>query len=88
MKELIIDRVHTTKLGIERIKKNLGLSSIPNQSFRNEEQEVIQYCKEQLKKANVERNGKNWYASTDTEIYTINAYNHCIITAHKKGANI
>lgn len=84
MKEFFIDRVHTTPQGLERIKRNLGLPSVSNQSFRNEEQEVIKYCKEQLKKAKIVREGKNWYATTDSEVFTINVYSHTIITAHKK----
>jgi len=90
MKELVIDRLHTTKMGVERIKRNLGLPSVSNQSFRNDAEDVIKYCKQQIAKAKaagkIERpnNGKNWYASTDTEEYTINVYSHTIITAHKK----
>jgi len=71
-------------MGVERIKQNLGLPSQSNTSFKNDEKAVLDYCKAQISKAQIERKGKNWYATTATEIYTINVYNHCIITAHKK----
>jgi len=84
MKTLIIDRLHTTKLGIERIKQNLGLRNQSSTSFQNDEKIVMDYCKAQIKKAAVERRGKNWYATIGDEEYTINVFSHTIITAHRK----
>lgn len=70
-----IDKIHTTELGVERIKKNLSL----------ETDDVVNWCKQQILQANsIERKGKNWYASIDNAIITVNAYSYTIITAHKK----
>ena len=76
-KELILDlnRLHTTTLGIQRIKKNLCLGS----------DDVVSWCAQQIKKpaSRVIRTGKNWYVTTgDCEI-TVNAHSFTIITAHK-----
>jgi hypothetical protein len=69
-----IDKLHSTQLGILRIKKNLGL----------ETDDVINWCKEQTKRAdNIERIGKNWYAYTKDIVITINAHSYTVITAHK-----
>ena len=59
-KELLInlEKLHTTKLGIIRIKKNLSL---------NDCDDVIEWCKKQIsqKKTNTFRRGKNLYISFD-----------------------
>ncbi len=69
-----IDKIHTTKLGIIRIKKNLKISK----------ENVIEYCKEKIKKeqAIVSQKGKNFYVKIDNIIITINSYSYTIITAH------
>lgn len=69
-----IDKVHTTKLGIERIKKNLNL----------ETNDVVEYCKNKVldKKCNIYKQGKNWYCEIDNIKITINAYSYTIITVH------
>jgi hypothetical protein len=70
-----INRIHTTELGILRIKNNLNL----------ETNDVINWCKKEIMKSNeYYRNGKNWYVSGKGFIITINAYSYTIITAHKK----
>lgn len=71
-----LDKVHTTELGIERIKKNLNLTT----------DDVVKFCVNKVKERNcvITRKGKNWYAEIDHCIITINAYNYSIITAHKK----
>lgn len=78
-KELLInlEKLHTTKLGIIRIKKNLSL---------NDYEDVIEWCKKQIsqKKTNTFRRGKNLYISFDDFIITVNASSFTIITAHKK----
>ncbi len=78
-KELLInlEKLHTTKLGIIRIKKNLSL---------NDCDDVIEWCKKQIsqKKTNTFRRGKNLYISFDYFIITVNASSFTIITAHKK----
>jgi hypothetical protein len=71
---LNIDKVHTTELGIERIKKNLDLDI----------DDVVKWCKHKIKYANsyIFRKGKNWYINNC--IITVNAYSYTIITAHKE----
>ena len=69
-----IDKVHTTKMGINRIKKNLKLNT----------NKVIKYCKNKIldKNCNIYKKGKNWYCEIDNIIITINSYSYTIITAH------
>jgi hypothetical protein len=70
-----INKIHTTPLGIMRIKKNLEL----------ETNDVVNWCKKKIKKAdNAIRKGKNWYVYKENTIITINANSYTIITAHKK----
>ena len=70
-----LDRLHTTELGVIRIKKNLSLNV----------ENVIEWCKEKISLSNAEiiRKGENWYITIDNCIITINAYSYTIITAHK-----
>ena len=69
-----IDNIHTTKMGIERIKRNLNLKNI----------DVVEYCKNKIldKKCIIYKEGKNWYCTIDNIIITINATSYTIITAH------
>lgn len=71
-----IDLIHTTELGVMRIKRNLCL----------ETDDVVKWCKEKIqsKDAAITRNGKNWYVNVDSCIITVNAYSYTIITAHKE----
>lgn len=52
--ELLINiyKIHTTYLGISRIKRNLGI-----------EEDVVEFCKNKVldKKSLIYRKGKNWY---------------------------
>ena len=78
-KEVVIEnigRIHTTEMGIERIKKNLELNNV----------DVVEYCKEIIKnkKSDVEKKGKNYYVYFEDKILTINSSSFTIITAHKK----
>ncbi|WP_295086718.1 DUF3781 domain-containing protein [Ruminococcus sp.] len=70
-----IAELHTTELGAIRIKRNLSLDC----------DDVVAWCKEQLcsPEALIERKGKNWYATVNGCIITVNAYSYTIITAHK-----
>ena len=70
-----IDKLHTTEMGIERIKRNLQI----------ETDDVVQWCKVHIldKNAAIERIGKNWYATINNCKITINAHSYTIITAHK-----
>ncbi|MDR2921021.1 MAG: DUF3781 domain-containing protein [Tannerella sp.] len=70
-----IDKIHTTELGVVRIKRNLSI----------ETDDVVSWCKQQILQANsIIRSGKNWYVSVDKAIITVNANSYTIITAHKK----
>ncbi|MCL1927820.1 MAG: DUF3781 domain-containing protein [Treponema sp.] len=69
-----VNKIHTTDLGIIRIKKNLDL----------ETNNVVGWCKNRIKNAaKIIRNGKNWYVYKGNSIITINANSYTIITAHK-----
>ena len=80
MDELLIniDKIHTTKLGFIRIKKNLLL---------DDNIDIINYIKDIIlnKDNNIIRKGKNYYCYYNNIIITINSYNYCVITAHIKG---
>jgi tRNA G37 N-methylase TrmD len=72
---LNINKIHTTSLGIMRIKKNLELETI----------DVVNWCKNKIKNADdIIKRGKNWYVYKENAIITINANSYTIITAHKK----
>lgn len=78
MNDLIIniDKIHTTEMGIDRIKKNLSLDI----------EDIVNWCKFRIKDKNskITKKGKNWYVEIDNYIFTINSYSYTIITAHKK----
>ena len=70
-----LDKIHSTELGIERIKKNLNINP----------DNVIEWCKEKIEKADsISRNGKNWYIHVGASVFTVNAHSFTIITAHKR----
>ena len=68
-----IDKIHTTDMGIDRIKRNLNLSTDP-----------VSFCIDKIKDNNayIYKDGKNWYCEIDNVRITINSYNYTIITAH------
>jgi len=69
-----IDKIHTTKLGVLRIRKNLNLSDI----------DVVTWCKDRIKAStDIEKRGKNWYVQVDGVIITVNTSSYTIITVHK-----
>ncbi len=73
---LNIEKLHTTVLGVERIKRNLSLTV----------DDVVLWCKERIldTEASIIRKGKNWYVVvSDCEI-TVNSHSYTIITAHLK----
>lgn len=72
---LNLDKLHTTDLGKDRIKRNLSLYV----------EDVVKWCREEIQKSNscINRKGKNWYISVDNYRITVNAYSFTIITAHK-----
>lgn len=69
-----ISKVHTTEMGIDRIKKNLKLNT----------NDVVEICKNKIldKNCNIYKQGKNWYCEIDNIKITINSYSYTIITAH------
>jgi hypothetical protein len=74
-----LEKIHSTELGILRIKRNLEL----------ETKDVVGWCKQKIKQTdNIYRKGKNWYVSFGNCIFTINAHSYTIITAHKNGGNL
>jgi len=69
-----LDKIHTTELGVERIRKNLGLLDV----------DVVAWCKDRIRDASsIVKRGKNWYVYTDSTTITVNATSFTIITAHK-----
>lgn len=70
-----LNRIHTTDLGLLRIRKNLSLDV----------EDVVSWCKDKITAENAEitRKGKNWYVSVDGCIITVNAYSYTIITDRK-----
>ncbi len=75
-----LDKIHTTELGIIRIKRNLSL----------ETEDVVTWCKNKISSPNasITRQGKNWYVNVENCILTINAHSYTIITAHRNKSKI
>jgi len=71
-----LEKIHTTPMGINRIKKNLCIDV----------EDVISWTKEKIsnKNSKITRKGKNWYAVIDGLVFTVNSYTYTIITAHKE----
>lgn len=69
-----IDKIHTTEMGVERIKCNLKIDTT----------DVVVYCKNKIldRNCNIYRQGKNWYCEVDNIKITVNAHSYTIITAH------
>lgn len=78
MNDLIenINKLHTTEMGVERIKRNLSIDV----------EDVVDWCKAKIlsQETVIEREGKNWYVYIDNCIITVNAHSYTIITAHKE----
>ncbi len=71
-----IDSIHTTGMGVDRIRRNLGLGDI----------DVVTWCKGKILEPNafIEKQGKNWYVHIDGCIITINASSYTLITCHRE----
>lgn len=69
-----LDQLHTTELGLTRIRKNLSLDA----------NDVIGWCREQIRNpaSVITRRGKNWYVRTGFCEITVNASSYTVITAH------
>ena len=76
MNELMknISKIHTTKMGILRISKNLNIDS----------NNVVDYCKKVVldRNSKIYKKGKNWYCENNNIKITINSNKYTIITAH------
>ncbi len=72
-----LDRLHTTELGEERIRKNLGIG----------ETDAVSCCRRLILNRDVQfrKHGKNWYVEAEGCEVTVNASAFTIITAHKTG---
>lgn len=70
-----LDKLHTTEMGVDRIRRNLSLGEI----------DVVSWCREKIldSQALIVRKGKNWYIDIEQCEITVNAYSYTIITAHK-----
>ena len=69
-----IDKIHTTELGVMRIRRNLELDT----------DDVVKWCIRKIHQAkSVIKKGKNWYVSDEECIITVNARSYTIITAHR-----
>lgn len=71
-----IDRIHTTPMGVDRIKRNLLL---------DDSIDVIEMAKSIVrnKNANIIKTGKNFYVRLEDVVLTINSYSYTIITAKR-----
>jgi hypothetical protein len=75
MTKIDISKLHTTEMGIDRIKRNLRLDT----------DDVVNYCKQAILSVDndsIIRKGKNWYVDCSDFTLTINAHSNTIITAH------
>jgi hypothetical protein len=72
-----IQKIHTTPMGMDRIKRNLGLDE--------DVSDVVEFCRNAIIRddCQITRQGKNWYCKIGGIIITVNAYSYTIITAHK-----
>ena len=77
MEELILNlaKLHTTELGVGRIKRNLGLDT----------DDIVAWCKQKIKnhRCSVVRRDKNWYSCIGDCETTVDTHSYSIITAHK-----
>ena len=74
-----LHKLHTTTLGITRIKRNLSL----------ETDNTVAWCAKQIQSSTavIARKGKNWYITINDYLITVNASSYTIITAHKLTQN-
>ena len=72
--KLNVDKIHTTMMGINRIKNNLKIYN----------GDVVDYCKRIVSNNEclISKKGKNYYCILDNIVITINASSYTIITAH------
>ncbi len=68
------DRLHTTEMGMDRIRKNLRLQA----------KDVMAFCRNIIldPACAVRRQGKNFYCQMGNIQLTVNASSYTVITAH------
>lgn len=70
-----LDKIHSAELGVERVRRNLGLDNT----------DIISWCKQKIENANdIIRKRKSWYVYVDDCVIIVNAYSFSIITGHKR----
>ena len=71
-----IEKLHTTPMGVDRIRRNLQIG--------HDVKDVVVWCRQEILDTNAEfiHQGKNWYVKIDGCVITVNAYSYTIITAH------
>ena len=72
-----LGRLHTTRLGAERIRKNMAL---------DEGDDPVAWCKDKILSQGtaITRKGKNWYVSASDCVITVNAHSLTVITVHRR----
>ena len=72
-----IQKLHTTPMGVDRIRRNLSLG--------DDVKDLVVWCRQKILDTNaaISRQGKNWYVKIGGCIITVNAFSYTIITAHK-----
>ena len=70
------DKIHTTEMGKDRIRRNMGLK----------DEDPLDWCRAKImaQDAVMEKRGKNWYVTSGDCIITVNAGSYTVITAHRK----
>ena len=81
-KKILLDniaKIHTTEMGADRIRRNLGLDKT------SPDADPVEYCRQKILSTgcNIYKQGKNWYCEIDGIRITVNSYSYTIITAHK-----
>ena len=71
----LLENLHTTIMGEERIRRNAA----------PDEDDVIAWCRERITApdAVIERRGKNFYITSGGCTLTVNAGSYTVITAHR-----
>ena len=66
-----IDKIHTTEMGVDRIKRNLKIDTA----------DVVEYCKNKVldKNCNIYKQGKNWYCEEENIKITNKSYSLSLI---------
>ena len=72
-----IGRLHTTEMGAERVRRNIGLTG----------EDPVEWCRARIldEGATAERRGKNWYVRVGGCVIVVNAGSLTVITAHREG---